>query len=177
MRHRCLPILLPVISLMAACASAPAVKSPPPPKAQVSYHAVADADAPRYHVDPAQVAIEPTTGSRNHAPVYPLRLVLLKLPPVQVRAKLVVDATGHVTRALIAGETTADANTQVFDAAIRQAVLHWTFDPLRMTTWKDLPDGSSQRVADQPMPFSQDYVFRFEIRHGKPVVSAAAPTM
>lgn len=172
MRHQWFPALaLPL--LLAACVSVTAVK-PPPPRAQVSYHAVADADTPRYPVEPSQVAVDPTTGSRNRTPVYPPTLVPLRLPPIQVRAKLIVDSSGHVTRTLIAGESTVGANTRAFDAAVRQAVLHWTFEPLRMTTWKDMPDGSSKRVTDRPVPFSQDYVFRFELRDGKPVVSAGA---
>lgn len=177
MRYRWLP-MLPLFLLLAGCASAPEVKPPPPPpKTQVSYHAVVDAEAPHYKVEPSQVAIAPTTGPRNGAPVYPPALVPSKLPPVQVRAKLVVDATGHVTQALIAAASTADVNTRTFDTAVRLAVLHWTFEPLRMTTWKDLPDGSSTRVADQPMPFSQDYVFRFELRDGKPVVSTGVSSL
>lgn len=157
---------------MAGCK--PATRPTPPapaPQADVSYRAVTG-DAPRYELDDMQSALLPEQGRANPAPIYPAQLVALRLPPVEIRATLVVDTQGHVSDVRIADDGAADATRGVFDEAVRTAARQWTFTPLRIFQWMEDADGSRHRDDGTVRPFSQDYAFRFELRNGKPVVTA-----
>jgi hypothetical protein len=149
--------------------------APPPaveaPRADVSYRPVVADDTPRYALDDTQTALLPEQGRANAAPVYPPQLVALQLPPVEVRATLVVDTHGRVSDVRIGGPATVDAHRRAFDDAVRTTTRQWTFTPLRIYRWVEDADGT-HRGKGAAQPFSQAYVFRFELRDGKPTVSA-----
>jgi len=166
-RHSC---LLFVLANLTACASLPA---PPPsaPNTEVQYHAVADKHTRHYQLTFGETAVTPALRRDRDPPVYPPALIARRLPPVSVRAKLIVDSKGKVIDVRFADADHADAVRQAFEQAVRAATLQWTFLPLLIQHWKAMPDGGQKVVKSDPVPFSQDYVFRFSLVNGKPVVS------
>jgi len=120
---------------------------------------------------------EITTGGmpRDHAaPPYPPGLLDARLPPQAVRATLLVDTAGKVSEVRIEGEGQANPQQRQFDDAVRGAVMHWSFEPLRASQWAADASGNAHDVGSQARPFSLDYVFRFAWRDGKPVTEASA---
>ncbi|HET7662408.1 MAG TPA: hypothetical protein VFK31_02115, partial [Rhodanobacteraceae bacterium] len=83
--------LLLVLANLSACASLPA-PPPPAPNPEVQYHAVADKHAKHYQLTPAETAVAPALRRDRDPPVYPPALIARHLPPVSVRAKLIVDS-------------------------------------------------------------------------------------
>jgi hypothetical protein len=167
--------MVPLLAL-AGCAqpTRPTTPAPPPPSGRVSYQAVEKKSTRHYKTDKDVSWSQPRQSSGNHAPAYPEPLLAKHLPPVTVTALLVVDPQGHVAEVRFPGQASADADMRIFEHAVRHATSQWTFTPLLRSHWKTQPDGSSLRVGDQAMPFSQSYAFRFAVRDGKPVVSSAA---
>ncbi|KRE94427.1 hypothetical protein ASG87_17640 [Frateuria sp. Soil773] len=157
-------------AVLAGCAStgAPPV---PPPQGDASYRMVEPPGARHYQLALGQVA-RGATLEANPAPVYPPELLPLRLPPVELQAKLVVDTAGRVGEVRI--DAGSDENRQRFADAVRQAVLSWRFTPLVIDRWAADADGNSHRVDGGAQPFSYDYVFRFECRDGQAVVSSNA---
>jgi hypothetical protein len=165
--------LLPLaIALLCSCHSAQRPLAPPP-RTHVDYHAVADASLSHYQESMHTGVISPTDVPSNLAPVYPASLVAKRLPPVEIRALLIVGADGRVHEVRIVPMAEGQEHA-AFVLAVVAATMSWRFEPLRITRWEDLPDGGMKRVADTPAPFSQTYLFRFEIKDGKPVVSTGA---
>ncbi|HET6632052.1 MAG TPA: hypothetical protein VFG73_05020 [Rhodanobacteraceae bacterium] len=149
--------------------------APPPPQPEVSYQAVDASNQAHYTLQRSQTAVGPVIDGRNQPPVYPPALVASGLPPVEVRAKLIVDREGRVSDVRFADAARADAQRHRFEAAVHDAAIAWRFTPLRIVQWAEQPDGSEIVTGSTAEPFSQDYLFRFELRHGKPVVTTAAP--
>jgi hypothetical protein len=161
---------------LASCASVPppTPAPPPPPEGEVNYHAVENKDARHYQLTPAETTVLPAIGPHNAAPVYPSALLARDLPPVTVRATLIVDAHGQVTAVRFAGRDGDDPVRAAFQQAVRRATRQWTFEPLLIQHWKPTADGAKV-VRSEPMPFSQAYDFRFALRDGKPVVTTGTP--
>jgi TonB family protein len=170
-RHLVVAMPLAIAGCQSATRPAPAATSVPTPRTDVSYRAVAG-DMPRYALDDTQTALLPEQGRANPAPAYPPQLVALRLPPVEVRATLVVDTQGRVRDVRIAGDAAVDAHRRAFDDAVRTATRQWTFTPLRIYRWIEDADGGSHRGEGAAQPFSQAYAFRFELRDGKPTVTS-----
>lgn len=168
---RVLMLSLALVTL-SACQT-PALKPrpvPPPPRGAVGVHAVNDdPKQAHYVVEDGETPVQPGVEAAP-TPIYPVALIARRPPPVDIRARLVVDTGGRVSRVLFTPSQPADAVRAAFRAAVQEAVMRWRFTPLLMTRWKDLPDGGSVRVKATPMPFSQDYVFHFALVDGKPVV-------
>jgi TonB family protein len=161
---------------LASCASVPPpAPAPPPPEGEVNYHAVENKDTKHYQLTPAETAVSPAIGPHNASPVYPAALLSRGLPPVTVRATLIVDAQGRVTTVRFARRGGDDAVRAAFQQAVRQATRQWTFEPLLIQHWKPTADGGAKVVRSEPMPFSQAYDFRFALRDGKPVVTTGTP--
>jgi hypothetical protein len=168
MRQRRLSLygILPAVAvsaLLAACASAPS--------GEAGHH------APAMQHYPLALG-EITTGGipRDRAmPQYPPGLLDARLPPQEVKAALMMDTAGKVSEVRIEGEDLANPQQRQFDDAVRTAVMHWTFEPLRVSQWAADANGNTHDVASQTRPFSQNYVFRFEWKDGKPVTEASAP--
>ncbi len=169
------PWLLVGITALAGCASVPPPAPAPVPRTDVRYHAVDNKGTRRYTLNPSQTAVLPAVGPANKPPVYPTALVARHLPPVDVRAKLIVDREGKVTDVRFADADRAGPVRRAFEQAVRAATLEWTFVPMRIKQWKSMPGGGAKVVKNEPMPFSQDYVFRFALVDGKPVVTGATP--
>ncbi|GAB3023152.1 MULTISPECIES: TonB family protein [Oleiagrimonas] len=169
--------MLGVASVLAACSTSQPRPLPQKPAAhgQVRYEAVVDKHLKHYTLSSGQTTVAPAQRPDNPAPVYPASLVARKLPPVQVSALLIVDAEGRVEDVRIASEASDDPEQREFDAAVRAAAMQWRFTPLRIATWVEDAQGNSHRETAAAKPFSQRYRFQFEIRDGKPVVSAGAP--
>ncbi|RDI99250.1 hypothetical protein DVT68_10325 [Dyella solisilvae] len=105
-------------------------------------------------------------------PVYPPTLVTARLPPQEIRARLMVDEQGKVAEVRIDGEPQADAQRRLFAAAVREAALQWIFMPLRTSRWAADAAGNAHDVDSGPQPFSVGYLFRFAWRDGRPLVEA-----
>lgn len=98
----------------------------------------------------------PTAFSHNPMPQYPEALLVRRLPPAEVRIRVVVDADGVVTSTSPVGDVGPDRQSFV-DATIA-AVTYWQFTPLYMT---------DEQGQWQKMPFHQDYAFTFTQVDGK----------
>lgn len=170
----CFGATLALAVLLAGCAP-PRPTRPPAPQTRVNYRAVPDKHLRHYAIAPSQTLIAPDPRPDNPAPAYPPDLVARDLPPVEVRALLVVDATGRVRLVRIASEATDGPVQRRFDAAVRAATLRWRFAPLRIANWVTDANGDEHRASSDPRPFSQSYAFRFEVHDGKPQVRGVLP--
>ncbi|PXV55401.1 TonB family C-terminal domain-containing protein [Dyella jiangningensis] len=153
---------------LAGCAS-----TPPAGPSRPGTQGVARNDLQHYPLALGQVS----TGAvprEQPAPVYPPSLLDRRLPPREVLARLIVDEQGRVSEVRMAGEAPADADTRLFDEAVRAAVMQWRFEPLRVNQWAADAGGNTHVVGSETRPFSMDYVFRFAWKDGKPVTDASA---
>ena len=161
-------------ALLPACAGVPSAPPRQPAlEGDNSVHAIAKTDVLHYQLALGQIS----TGAvpRDHpAPIYPSSLRDTQLPPQDVSARLMVDAAGKVSEVLIDGDELAGPQRKLFDAAVRAAVLQWTFEPLRISQWTADASGNTHEVGSDAHPFSVDYVFRFTRKDGKPEVEAVA---
>ncbi len=82
-----------------------------------------------------------------------------------VVAQLVMDKDGNVQAVYPVSDTDKTTDHALFEAAVADAAMQWTFTPL----WMEKPngDGTYELTAE---PFSLWYVFRFKIVDGKPIV-------
>lgn len=158
---------------LTACASVP--PAAPAPRPDVKYHAAYDKNAKHYQLESMETAVAPAVGPENRPPVYPSGLITRGLPPVSVRAKLIVNDKGRVTAVRFADAGHADAVRQIFEQTVRATTLEWTFVPMLIQHWQEMPDGGQKVVQSDAMPFSQDYVFNFALVNGKPVVKSGVP--
>lgn len=159
---------------LAGCANAPHAMSPrPTTEGDTSYRAVAKDDMQHYQLAMGQVSTGAIPWS-HPAPAYPAALLDRRLPPQEVEATLVVNEAGKVVEVRIADEAQADASARVFDQAVREATMQWTFEPLRFSQWAADANGNSHEVSSETRPFSLDYVFRFAWKDGEPVTDANA---
>jgi hypothetical protein len=164
---RGLPLLLGVV--LAGCASVQqTVPAKPATEADTSYRSVAKDDLQHYQLALGQVSTGAVPSS-HPAPDYPAGLLDQRLPPQEVEARLIVDEQGKVSEVRIADEERADAQTRLFDNAVRAAAMQWAFEPLRISQWAADANGNSHEVSSEKRAFSLDYVFRFAWKDGKPV--------
>lgn len=142
---------------------------------QASYRAQAQADGGTVHYSLAmgESAIQPVAQIQV-APRYPVTLIPLHLPARDIPAQLAVDGNGHVYNVIVPGEASADPALQAFVAAIRTAVAQWRFSPLIIQHMAADADGNSHVVDQSRPPFSQFYVFHFELKNGVPVGDSIA---
>ena len=170
------PGLLPaaLIVSLAGCASAPhAISSRPATEGDTSYRSVPKGDMQHYQLAMGEIS----TGAipwDHPSPPYPAALLDQRLPPQEVAATLVVNEAGKVVEVRIADEAQADAQLRLFDQAVRETAMQWTFEPLRFSQWAADANGNSHEVSSEARPFSLDYVFRFAWKDGKPVADASA---
>jgi hypothetical protein len=132
---------------------------------------VANANAASYQPTPMQTIFGGTLISHNHAPVYPPALLAQKLSPISIQAKLIVNDKGRVTAVHFAKDSKAGTARQIFQKAVGNAVSQWIFEPLAIKQWAKGSNGHMYLVKSTSKSFSQNYVFRFEIHNGKPVVN------
>jgi hypothetical protein len=147
---------------ISACSTRTVLKPNPQPK--TSYEMVVPKGVLRYSLAPGETAVRPEPA-RQVAPVYPPSLVRSGAKPVTVIAQLTVDKDGSVYDVYPVSDTGKGPSASLFEAAVRQAAMRWTFTPLWMETTKG--DGTHDLTAK---PFSLWYVFRFKVVNGKPIV-------
>lgn len=124
------------------------------------------ASAPHYTLQPGDSAVKPVLD-KQVSPVYPPTLVRPGAAPVTVVVQLVMDENGRV-QAVHPQPGTADGPAHaLFEAAVEQAVMQWTFTPM----WVRHPRGDGTYEVTQK-PFSLWYVFDFKMAGGKPVVES-----
>lgn len=170
---RCaLACLFPV--LIAACAHAPPMEparpAPPPRDGKVSYEVIPAGSGGEYQMQDGQSSFgaQPIT---NDPPAYPPALVAENLPTVVVRAKVIVDGEGKVSDVRDLDAVAVDATHKAFFAATRDAALHWAYSPMTIVQEHEDAHGNFSESRNTA-PFSLDYAFRFELKDGKPVVTA-----
>ena len=167
-------LLVGLIVSLAGCAHAPhAISSRPSTEGDTSYRSVAKDDMQHYQLAMGEIS----TGAipwDHPSPPYPAALLDQRQPPQEVQATLVVNEAGKVVEVRIANEAQADAPLHLFDQAVRETAMQWTFEPLRFSQWAADANGNSHEVSSEARPFSLDYVFRFAWKDGKPVADASA---
>ena len=144
---------------------------------EVSGAAVEPAFADRYVKKTGVRYEQPTAFPENPMPVYPQALLAARLPPVQLKVRLVIDEQGRVKQTNALTELTEAR--QSFMASIQLAVQSWKFLPLvqiseseettMMTVGEFTTAYPGKAIA---LPFHQDYVFVFQQVDGKPSVTA-----
>lgn len=173
-RFRCTLMFIYCSIVLAGCAVVPAPRPQTLPQGNATYHIVETADTKHYRLTATQVA-RGADVRVNPTPVYPAELLALRLPPVELQAKLIVGVSGRVSEVRVE-PVKPGATTQPFVDAVRAAAVRWEFAPLVIDHWAPDAHGGRHLVDGEAQPFSQDYVFRFECRDGKPVVSTNATT-
>jgi hypothetical protein len=159
--------------VLAGCATAPSGRpSKPVTEGDTSYRAVAKDDMQHYQLALGEIS----TGAvpwDHPAPTYPAALLNERLPPQEIEAQLIVNEEGKVAEVRMADEAQANAQTRLFEEAVRAAAMQWTFEPLRVSQWASDANGNTHEVSSSKRPFSLDYVFRFAWKDGKPVADAS----
>ena len=151
------------------------MRSPGAPlHSDVSYQPVPDKSLGHYALALGQGTVGADMARGNQPPQYPPGMIAPHRQSVEITALLIVGSDGDVHEVRVPGKQ-AEGAMAPFARAVAAATLNWQFTPLRITSWKDMPDGSSKRVDSRPKPFSQRYQFRFTIIDGKPRVTAAKP--
>lgn len=130
----------------------------------VAFKSIVPDSAARYSLAPGESAIQPKLLT-NIAPDYPPSLLATPLPPVEVVAQLVVALDGHVSQVIIRPYLGDNTNREIFNEAVRKAVLTWTFDPLQIRRWENHPDGT-RALTTVAQACSLWYIFRFELANG-----------
>ena len=155
------------VAALAGCAT------PTRPDAQtaVAYRTVERPDTPHYELSENEVSTNPLPIDAL-PPVYPATMVARGIAHVDIRAQVIVAASGTVDDVRIAGDSSRPAE---FDEAVRSAVSRWRYMPLRIEQWEDVVDEDgnvvdSRLVRDEAKPFSLDYEFVFDLRDGRPSV-------
>ena len=168
-------VLLAALTVsLAGCANAPrTTSSRPSTEGDTSYRSVAKDDMQHYQLAMGEISTGATPWHRP-SPPYPAALLDQRLPPQEVEATLVVNEAGKVVEVRITDEAQADAQVRLFDQAVRETAMQWTFEPLRFSQWAADANGNSHEVSSERRPFSLDYVFRFAWKDGKPVADASA---
>lgn len=158
-------------ALLAACATAPPAPAPAI-EGSGSYAPVPGADTRRYVLEVGQ-SFSGATLARFADPVYPPALLPLKLPPVTLVVRLIIDADGRVVR--VQSDPPAQVqqigHATAFMDAIAACTRQWRFAPLIIIT-SHMRNGRNAS-HNEARPFSLVYVFRFELRGGKPRATLA----
>lgn len=155
------------ISVVAGCQSQPITATTTSTK--VGYKAISPENAARYTLAPGESATQPSLLLRRD-PDYPTELLAATTTSIEVMARLVVAAHGHVSDVLIQPDLGKNFSRNPFNEAVRKAALQWTFMPLSMTRWVERP-GISRTLETTKEPCSLWYLFRFEIVAGRPYFS------
>ncbi|UPG95271.1 energy transducer TonB [Luteibacter aegosomatissinici] len=160
--------------LLAACAHTPSAKparpAPPPRDGKVSYEVIPAGGAGEYHMEEGQSSFG-AQAITNDPPAYPSSLIATNLPPIVVRAKVIVDGNGKVSDVRDLDTAAVDASHKAFFAATHDAAMRWTYTPMTIVQEHEDARGNFSETRSTA-PFSLDYAFRFELKDGKPVVSA-----
>jgi len=168
----------------AACASAPS--RPPVAAASRGVHGSVDVqdmgadDTQRYAASATVKYVQALGYPENAMPDYPRDLLALRLPETRVRARVIVDADGHVAEVVALDGAGAGAEHARFFDAIRKACLGWRYSPLLRLDLSTGPftvreEQATVTYEGRPtaLPFHLDYAFRFTQRDGVPEVGTS----
>jgi hypothetical protein len=135
-------------------------------------------EADRYALEPG-VRYDHAIPERDNAtPAYPESLLALRLDPVEIRVRLVVDATGSVTS--VDPLQPLAPGREAFLAVVQDTLGAWRFAPLIRI--EEAPGHSTVRYGDvsvsyagraTALPYHQDYLFVFTQVDGVPQVRAS----
>ncbi|WNL46606.1 hypothetical protein RKE25_02910 [Dyella sp. BiH032] len=140
-------------------------QSSPPPSGSANWHAVLPEGTARYQLAMGEVS-SGAAPDRRVNPIYPPSLLSRCPPPVEVRAWLVVDASGKVADVRADDEASANADRRSYIDAVKVAARQWSFVPLKIDRWAADANGESHVVDSETRPFSLAYDFRFECHSG-----------
>lgn len=166
-------------TLSAACTHTPP-RSPSPAQAAPANHgqvqaSLIDAQAADRYVARDDVQYQsPQAWPDNAMPDYPAEWLAQRLPPQRIAVRLIVDTQGQVAEVQ---RLPAAPAPDAFFASVQAAVRQWQFSPLvelRPGPPTELVVGdvtTSYKSSATPLPFHQDYAFRFEQHEGKPAVT------
>lgn len=165
------PLAIGLALLVSSCSTPPPKPAAPSYEGKAHYQRIpAPAGTHPYTLSPGESYIKPTLR-QNPDPVYPVPLIDLALPTVDIVARLSVDRLGRVTAVYISKDNSQALYRQAFEKAVHDAARHWVFTPLRFTT-------TVTRAHHPPVvkmtskPFSMWFRFHFEVVNGKPVTSS-----
>jgi TonB family protein len=116
----------------------------------------------RYEIRPGEQFFSEVPRRENVRPAYPTQLLVERLGPISVTARIVVNASGEVEKAEIVESSAAIPQ---FSESVLAAVKTWTFLPLKRVVGNKL----------EPLPFTQDYKFTFKQENGRAVVVQGSP--
>lgn len=155
-----------VMGLASGCSTRMQVK--PPLHPQASYEEMTPPQgSSHYTLKPGNTAVRPVLD-RQVLPGYPIALARRGSAPITVVVQLAMSEDGRVQSVHPVSNTAAEPVAGLFEAAVEQAVMQWTFTPM----FVQHPRGDGTYSVTQK-PFSLWYVFRFKMVDGKPVVESA----
>ena len=151
--------------VLASCASKPSKLAVVPGRDTSSYSSngavnaeiIAAPEGSRYEVKPGVIYILPVAAAPNPVPTYPPFLLAKRLEPIEVIARVIVNAAGSVDTATVIQNSSQE---QAFSDATLVAVKTWTFSPLKRT----------EGLLTEPIPFTQEYRITFKQVDGHAVV-------
>jgi len=147
---------------VAGCASRPAKEISRTSYASdgsVKAEVVPAPDGARYEVTPGIGYISPEPASQNALPQYPPELLAKNLDPIEVIARVVVNALGSVETVTLVRSTSQEP---AFSDRVLATVNTWTFTPLQRV----------EGLNAQPIPFTQEYRFTFKQINGRAIVES-----
>lgn len=159
------PLIVFCLCVLASCASKPSGETTKPSSGTTSYTSngavkaeiVVAPEGSRYKATPSVSYINPEPAAPNTVPTYPPFLLANRLDPIEVIARVVVNAAGLVETATV---THNSSQEQAFSDATLTAVKGWTFSPLKRI----------EGLLAEPIPFTQEYRFTFKQVDGRAVV-------
>lgn len=167
-----------VLPFVAACSSAPRVFAPASMRGDVRAHELAIPGSERYDHSANVKYLQAIAYAENPMPAYPPELLVHRLPPIVVAARLIVGVNGAVSRVDSLDATMTAEHARLFDT-VRETCLRWRFTPLMRL---DLAAGSTTVIEGETtttypgrptaLPFHLDYAFNFSQQGGRPQVEA-----
>ncbi|HET6805727.1 MAG TPA: hypothetical protein VFH59_09835 [Frateuria sp.] len=160
--------LLAAATLLAGCAHAARKPATEPGVGGAGTDRIAvSTGMAHYQLAMGQVATGATLEA-HQPPAYPEAMLTSCPSRVDMPARVIVDARGHVDEVRM---NPPEAQSPFADA-VRDAVRDWRYTPLTVTYWAADADGNSHPVDSEAKPFGLDYVFTFRCEHGRTSVSA-----
>jgi TonB family protein len=123
----------------------------------VSAEIIVAPEESRYKVTIGVSFVNPELAAPNATPIYPSYLLVKRLEPIEVIARVIVNAAGSVETATI---TRNSGQEQAFADATLTAVKGWTFSPLKRI----------EGALTEALPFTQEYRFTFKQADGRAIV-------
>ncbi len=145
---------------------------------QVSGRLLNTAAEDRYPVEAGLRYIQPSGSVGNRDPEYPSHRLAERLPPIWIRARVIVDERGQVTRVMALDPASSQEHADFFHS-VQRSLLSWSYTPLlklspgAATTRIPEPSGHDKEYQGSAvaLPFHLDYAFRFAQIDGQGTVT------